>query len=217
MGNSSRISGFFLCHVWLGEDKSIQTSNMAQSKHPFFFGLRLITMEIIQVLLPRWEASYLQLDGWTYESTDIFLGGALFVWMYPCLGHVFWYPKEHVQPWTQKVKEFGTLRGSRLQLKLQDLTEVHWKIKLYTVTAMNCWTDINEFNWSIHVAKTWCRAFEGALAVVTFQAFYRGGPQNAEKRNFSISRNFIIIITIMRTYSSEAWRMSASAWERTAA
>ena len=68
-----------------------------------------------------------------------------------------------------------------------------------------------------------------------FSNILQEGPQNAEKRNLSIRSNFVIIIIIcmliildmalcqtyvcksMRTYSSIAWGMCASAWERTAA
>ena len=85
--------------------------------------------------------------------------------------------------------------------------------------------------------KTWCRAFEGALAVVTFQTFYRGDHKTLKNETLASGaisssssssacvqvhenvqqRSMTYVCKCMRTYSSVAWRMCASAWERTAA
>ena len=43
--------------------------------------------------------------------------------------------------------------------------------------------------------KTRCRAFEGALAVVTFQTFYRGDHKTLKNETLASGANFIIIIT----------------------
>ena len=59
---------------------------------------------------------------------------------------------------------------------------------------------IKSYEIILNHTKTWCRASEGAPAVVTFQTFYTGDHKtlkNIEKRNFSIRSNFIIIIIII--------------------
>ena len=74
------------------------------------------------------------------------------------------------------------------------------------------------------ITKTRCRASEGAPAVVTFQTFYRGHHKTL--KNVTLASGAIssssssacsTIWKCMRTYSGVAWRMCASAWERTAA